>query len=205
MIKKILITGFEPFGGETINPSLEAVMSLPGQIDGVAIKKMSLPVVFGKSADVLRAALDAEEFDAVISIGQAGGKAGINIERIAINIDDTKSPDSEGNTPKDAPICPESPAAYFATLPIKKIVSNLIDAGIPAVVSNTAGTYVCNHIMYTALHHAAQNRPQMKAGFVHIPYLPAQTLDKNNAPSMSLDNLIEGLTIIAKTIIAEQS
>jgi len=199
--KKILITGFEPFGGETINPSLEAVMSLPSQIDNIIIKKMSLPVVFGKSADVLYAALDAEDFDAVICVGQAGGKASINIERVAINMDDTKSPDNEGNTPIDQSIFPNSPAAYFSTLPIKEIVANLIEAAIPAVVSNTAGTYVCNHVMYAALHYAAQKQPQMKAGFVHIPYLPVQVLDKNNAPSMTLENVVAGLVVVVKAAV----
>ena len=142
MTKKILITGFEPFGGEAINPSLEAVMSLPDQIDNIAIKKAGLPVAFGKSADVLRNMLNKDAFDAVICVGQAGGKANINIERIAINIDDTKFPDNEGVAPTDTPIYADGPAAYFATLPIKKIAASLVEANIPAVVSNTAGTYV---------------------------------------------------------------
>ena len=200
MTKKILITGFEPFGGEAINPSLEAVMSLPDHMGDVVIKKMSLPVVFGRSASVLRDMLNEDEFDAVICVGQAGGKPNINIERIAINIDDTKSPDNEGFVPNDMPICTEGPAAYFATLPIKEIVANLVKANIPVVVSNTAGTYVCNHVMYEALHYAAQRRPQMKVGFVHIPYLPEQVLDKNNVPSMPLENIIEALIVIVKTV-----
>ena len=205
MTNKILITGFEPFGGEAINPSSEAVMSLPNQVDDIIIKKMSLPVVFGKSADVLLAALDEGDFDAVICVGQAGGKTSINIERIAINIDDTKprSPDNEGNAPNDQPIYQDSPAAYFATLPIKDIVTNLIKAGIPATISNTAGTYVCNHVMYHALHYVAQKRPEMKVGFVHIPYLPAQVLDKSNAPSMPLGSVIEALMVIARTIVEQ--
>ena len=201
MSKKILFTGFEPFGGETINPSLEAVMSLPDQIDDIVIKKMGLPVAFGKSADVLRDMLNKDGFDAVICVGQAGGKASINIERIAINIDDCKSSDNEGAAPIDKPICPDGPAAYFATLPIKEIVANLVEANIPAVVSNTAGTYVCNHVMYEALRYAAQNRPKMIVGFVHIPYLPVQVLDKSNVPSMSLEVVVEALVVIAKTTL----
>jgi len=199
-MKKILITGFEPFGGETINPSWEAVKRLPDKIGDTVVKKMSLPVVFGESADKLIAEMRAEKPDAVICVGQAGGRAGINIERIAINIDDTKNPDNRGNQPTDTSICVDGPAAYFATLPVKQIVVALKEAQIPAVVSDTAGTYVCNHVMYTALHHATKHSPQTKAGFIHIPYLPEQALDKNNAPSMSLDYIVRSLEIIVDTV-----
>ncbi|MCL2752551.1 MAG: pyroglutamyl-peptidase I [Defluviitaleaceae bacterium] len=203
MNKKILIAGFEPFGGEVINPSLEAVMSLPSKICDIGIRKLSLPVVFGKSKDVLYNVLDTDEFDVFICVGQAGGKTSINIERIAINIDDTNSPDNEGFAPKDQPIYAEGPDAYFTTLPIKKIVANLMEEGIPAAVSNTAGTYVCNHIMYAGLHYASQKRFQMKVGFVHIPYLPSQVLSKNNIPSMHLDNIVAALVAIVKTTMDE--
>ncbi|MCL2619581.1 MAG: pyroglutamyl-peptidase I [Defluviitaleaceae bacterium] len=199
-MKKILITGFEPFGGETINPSWEAVKRLPDKIGDAVVEKMSLPVVFGESADKLIAEMRAEKPGAIICVGQAGGRAGINIERIAINIDDTKSPDNKGNQPTDTPICVDGPAAYFATLPVKQIVAALKEAQIPAVVSDTAGTYVCNHVMYTVLHHATKHSPQTKVGFIHIPYLPEQALDKNNAPSMSLDYIVRALEIIVDTV-----
>ncbi|MCL2235151.1 MAG: pyroglutamyl-peptidase I [Defluviitaleaceae bacterium] len=198
-MKKVLITGFEPFGGEAINPSLEAVKLLPDDIEGVRLVKLPLPVVFGKSADILLATLGLGEFDAVICVGQAGGRTSINLERVAVNVDDTKAPDNEGNQPIDKVICEGAPDGYFATLPVKSIVEELKRAEIPAVVSDTAGTYVCNHVMFTALHYAAKHRPEMKAGFVHIPYLPAQVLDKGNAPSMSLENIVKALTIIIKT------
>lgn len=201
MPKNILITGFEPFGGEAINPSLEAVMALPGEIDGTKVTKMSLPVVFDKSADVLFEALKNASYDAIVSVGQAGGTSKITIERIAINIDDTKSPDNDGNSPIDQQIAQGAPVAYFATLPIKKILQNLIDQKIPATISNTAGTYVCNHIMYQVLHHIAQNNLKIQSGFIHIPYLPEQTLEKPaNTPSMPLENIIAALKIIIQSI-----
>jgi len=196
---KILITCFEPFGGEAINPGAEAVGLLPDKIGGAAIIKARLPVVFGESINALYAALDADLPDAVICIGQAGGRASIAIERVAINIDDAKSPDNAGNTPTDATIFADGPAAYFATLPIKAIVADLRGAGIPAAISDSAGTYVCNHIMYAALHYAA-DKPGLAAGFVHIPYLPCQAAEKPNAPSMSLETVVAGLEIIVKAV-----
>lgn len=195
-MKKILITGFEPFDGETINPSLEAVNHMPDKIGDTVIKKMSLPVVFGESGDKLIAEMDKYKPYAVICVGQAGGITGINIERVAINIDDSKNPDNKGNAPTDKTIYENGPAAYLATLPIKQLVSALKEAQIPAAVSNTAGTYVCNHVMYTALHHVNKHSTGTKVGFIHIPYLPQQTLDKNNAPSMSLDYIVKALEII---------
>ena len=200
MNKKILITAFEPFGGESINPALEAVMRLPDEIDGFAIAKAQLPVVYRKSVDVLYEALKTEKPFAVISVGQAGGQPDIRIERVAINIDDSANPDNDGAKPVDAPIFKDAPAAYFATLPIKNIVDNLKEAGIPASISNSAGTYVCNHVMYATLHFAAQRHPEMKAGFVHIPYLPSQAVGKPNASSMSAEVVVDALKIIIKTI-----
>jgi len=200
MTKNILITGFEPFGGESINPALEAVMALPNEINGCKLTKLQLPVVFRKSIDVLYEALEKEKPFAVINVGQAGGQPDIRLERVAINIDDTNSPDNDGEKPTDTPIFPDAPAAYFATLPIKSIAENLNKKSIPASISNSAGTYVCNHIMYAALHYAAKSRPDIKAGFVHIPYLPSQAVGKKNAPSMSAESVITALKIIIKTV-----
>ena len=201
---KILITAFDPFGGETINPALNAVMRLPDEIDGIHIIKRELPTVFGKSVDILYAALEKEKPDAVISVGQAGGRPAITIERIAINIDDAHIPDNEGIQITDTPIIEDGPAAYFTTLPIKAIINDLHQAGIPAAISNTAGTFVCNHVMYSALHYAALNQPELKAGFIHIPYEPRQTVDKPEKPSMSLNDVVDGLKIIIKTIATTQ-
>ena len=198
---KILVTAFDPFGGESINPALVAVMQLPDEIDGATIIKRELPTVFDKSADILRQLLVEECPDAVISVGQAGGRAGITIERVAINIDDARMPDNDGITRQDSPIVPGGPAAYFSTLPIKPIVAALKEAGIPAFVSDSAGTFVCNHVMYTALHYATLKQIDMLAGFVHIPYLPQQVLDKPNMPSMSVENIVAGLEVLVKTIL----
>jgi len=201
MSKKILAAAFEPFGGESINPALEAVMRLPDEIDGFKVVKTQLPVVYRKSIDVLYEALKNEKPLAVISVGQAGGQPDIRIERVAINIDDTANPDNDGAKPVDIPIYEGAPAAYFATFPIKCIISNLKEHGIPASISNSAGTYVCNHVMYATLHYAAQHQPDMKAGFVHIPFLPSQAIDKSNTPSMSAEIVVDALEIIIKTVV----
>ena len=200
MSKKILITAFEPFGGESINPALEAVKRLPNEIDSFTIAKAQLPVVYRKSIDVLYEALKTEKPFAVICVGQAGGQPDIRIERVAINIDDTMSPDNDGVILVDTPIFEDAPAAYFATLPIKTTIDNLKESGIPASISNSAGTYVCNHVMYAALHYAAQHQPEMKAGFVHIPYLPSQAVGKCNTPSVSAEIVVDALKVIIRTI-----
>jgi len=199
-MNKILFTGFEPFGGESINPSWEAVAALPTEIDGVSIVTAKIPVVFGKSADVLLEVLRQEQPCAVICVGQAGGRAAITIERVAINCDDANIDDNAGNRPVDELIARDGPAAYFATLPIKAMVDALRNDGIPAAVSNSAGTYVCNHVMYAALHYAATHKLPLAAGFVHIPYLPLQVKCKAAMPSMSLEMLTAGLVVMAKTI-----
>jgi len=195
--KKILVTGFDPFGGEKINPALEAVRQLPDKIGDITIAKCEIPTVFGKSTDILLSVVEKEHPDAVLCIGQAGGRPNITVERVAINCDDANIKDNEGRQPVDSKIAADGPAAYFATLPIKTMVQDMLAVGIPAAVSNTAGTFVCNHIMYGILHYSAQYRPHMKAGFVHIPYLPQQITDK---PSMSLDCILKGLECIIKTI-----
>ena len=194
---KILVTGFDPFGGESINPALEAIKQLPNEIGRAKIITCEIPTVFGKSIDVLLAAIQNELPDAVLCIGQAGGRPNITIERVAINCDDARIKDNEGNQPIDRKIVEDGPAAYFATLPIKAMVEDMLAAGIPAAISNSAGTFVCNHLMYGVLHYAAQNRPNMKAGFIHIPYLPQQTTDK---PSMSLNNIVTGLECMIRTV-----
>jgi len=197
---KILVTAFEPFGGENINPAQVAVMQLPDELNGVTIVKKVLPTVFDKSVELLCEMLADEQPDAVISIGQAGGRAGITVERVAINIDDARMPDNDGNTREDRPIKPGGPAAYFSTLPVKAIVAALKESGIPAAVSDSAGTFVCNHVMYAALHYAATNQPGLLAGFVHIPYLPSQTVEKPNMPSMSEENVLAGLKAIISVV-----
>jgi len=200
-MKKILVTCFDPFGGATVNPSQMAVTKLPDEIAGAKILKQVIPTVFNKSIDTLYEILKAEAPDAVICVGQAGGRPNITVERIAINIDDARIPDNEGHQLIDTPVVEDGPSAYFATLPIKAMVKNCNDIGIPAAISNTAGTFVCNHLMYAACHYAAVTQPKLKAGFVHIPFLPEQTTDKPTMPSMSCTDIITGLTSLIKTTI----
>ena len=171
---KILLTAFDPFGGEPLNPALEAVIRIPSAIGGIQVAKQEIPTVFCKSIRVAAAAIDKEKPDAVLCIGQAGGRHGLTPERVAINIDDARIPDNEGNQPIDRPICPDGPPAYFSTLPIKAMTQKIRAAGIPASVSNSAGTFVCNHLMYGVLHHQALCHPHIRGGFLHVPYAPGQ-------------------------------
>lgn len=193
---KIIVTGFDPFGGETINPSIECVKALP-EIEGVELIRLELPTVFKESAKRLNEVINDVKPDAVLSVGQAGGRAGITMERIAINVDDARIPDNISQQPIDEEIQVEGEAAYFSTLPIKRIVKAIREAGISAEVSNSAGTFVCNHIMYQALFAATKADKPFKAGFMHIPFIPEQTTDK---PSLSLEESTKALQIAIETI-----
>jgi len=191
---KILVTAFNPFGGETVNPALEAVLLLPDVIAGADIQKLMVPTVFKKSAKTVADAMAIYLPDAVVCIGQAGGRTAITPERVAINIDDARIMDNEGNQPVDQSIIPSGPEAYFSTLPIKAMVKAIGDAGFPASVSNTAGTFVCNHLMYQVLHLAAKRYPRMLGGFIHVPYLHEQ-VQRQEIPcfSMALSDIAHGL------------
>ncbi len=198
---KVLVTGFEPFGGEAINPALEAVKMLKDEILGAKIVKLELPTVFVKSREILERALEEEQPDIVICVGQAGGRDKISIERVAINIDDAGIQDNEGNQPIDKTIFEGGDVGYFSTLPIKKILNNLKENKIPGEISNSAGTYVCNHIMYSLLYNIDKGNKKILGGFIHIPYIPEQVIDKKMAPSMSLDYIVKGLTIAIEACI----
>ena len=193
---KIIVTGFDPFGGEKINPSIECVKALP-EIEGVELIRLELPTVFKESAKRLNEVINDVKPDAVLSVGQAGGRAGITMERIAINVDDARIPDNISQQPIDEAIQLDGEAAYFTTLPIKRIVKAIREAGISAEVSNSAGTFVCNHIMYQALFAATKDDKPFKAGFMHIPFIPEQTEDK---PSLPLDVSTKALQIAIETI-----
>lgn len=195
---KILLCAFDPFGGESINPALEAVRA--AKVDGVELVKTEIPTVFYKSIKKATAIIDEISPDAVIMIGQAGGRAQITPERVAINISDANIDDNEGNRPTDEPIESGAPAAYFSTLPIKAIVEKLKAENIPAAVSNSAGTFVCNHLMYGVLRHIEKNSLQTIAGFIHIPYLPEQTVNKENMPSLPLEVSTKAIEIAVKTV-----
>ena len=190
---KLLLTGFTPFAGETINPALEAVKRLPNEIAGLEIVKLEVPTVFGESVRMVQEAIEREQPDFVLSVGQAGGRAAVTPERVAINVDDARIPDNAGQQPIDVPIFVDGENAYFATLPVKAMAEAIQKAGLPAALSNTAGTYVCNHLMYGILHHLHQNHKTAKAGFIHVPYIPEQTADKPGVPSMPLDDIVRAL------------
>lgn len=193
---KIIVTGFDPFGGEKINPSIECVKAFP-EIEGVELIRLELPTVFKESAKRLNEVINEVKPDAVLSVGQAGGRPGITMERIAINVDDARIPDNISQQPIDETIQTKGAAAYFSTLPIKRIVKAIREAGIPVEVSNSAGTFVCNHIMYQALFAATKAEKPFKAGFMHIPFIPEQTTDK---PSLPLEESTKALQIAIETI-----
>lgn len=198
---KILISGFDPFGGEKINPAIEAVKLLPDEIKGAKIIKVEIPTVRKKSLEKLEEIIEKEKVDVVLNIGQAGGRSDITIERVGINVDDFRIEDNEKNMPIDEKIAEDGPDAYFVTIPIKAIVKNIQKHNIPASVSNTAGTFVCNHVCYGMAHLAKTKYPNMKTGFIHIPFLPQQVLNKKNMPSMSLEMISKALEYTIEAII----
>ena len=198
---KILVTGFDPFGGEKVNPALEAVKSLPSVIHGAEIRWVEIPTVFYKSAEVLEAEIVRYQPDVVLCIGQAGGRASLTPERVAINQDDARIPDNQGNQPIDTPIRLDGEAAYFSTLPIKAMVQAIKEVGLPATVSNTAGTFVCNHLMYQALYLADKKFPNVRAGFMHIPYMTEQVVNKPNTASMNLVDIVKGIEAAIGAIV----
>lgn len=203
MKKIILLTGFEPFNNEEINPSWEAVQALDGwaEVDFVVHARL-LPCRFGKANKVMHRTVEELQPSIVIAVGQAGGRAELSVERVAINVDDAPIPDNAKRQPVDQPIVTSGPAAYFSTLPIKAIVHSLREAGLPAAVSHTAGTFVCNHVFYGLMHQAHEWGTTMRAGFIHIPYLPQQAAAKPGSPSMALESVIEGLRIAIRTTLA---
>ncbi|BAN07613.1 Pyrrolidone-carboxylate peptidase [Levilactobacillus brevis KB290] len=198
---KLLITGFDPFGGEKTNPAIEAVKRLPAAIAGATVVPLEIPTVFGTCAEVVRQAIITERPDVVLSVGQAGGRSALTPERIAINLDDGRIPDNAGFQPVDQPIQPNGPAAYFTQLPVKAMAQAIRQAGLPSHVSTTAGTYVCNHIMYQVQHLRATEFPQLQAGFIHIPFLPEQVVQRSGVPSLSLTDDVRGLTAAIRAIV----
>ena len=195
---RILLTGFEPFDGEAINPSWEAVRALDGwRFGDVQVHARRICCVFGQALQALDAAIDETRPQVVIAVGQAGGRSDITPERIAINIDDGHICDNAGCQPIDQPVVPGAPAAYFSTLPIKAIVRDLHAAGIPASVSDSAGTFVCNHLFYGLMHRLATQPAHrgMRGGFIHIPWLPEQAARFPGQPSLALATAVEALRI----------
>jgi pyroglutamyl-peptidase len=191
----ILLTGFDPFGGERVNPSWEAVHALHGRrIGGHRVVARLLPTEFAGSLRALKAAMREAAPAILLGVGQAGGRDRLSIERVAINLQDARIPDNAGAQPIDLPVIPGGPAAYFSSLPVKAMLAALQEHGLPAGLSHSAGTYVCNHIAYAMLHLAAKRRGT-RAGFIHIPYLPGQAAHLRGVPSMALDDMVRGLEI----------
>ena len=192
-MKKLLITGFDPFGGAKINPSWEAVRRLPDQIGDCVLYKLEIPTVFVKAAETILSAATEFEPDVILCVGQAGGRSAITPERIAVNICDARIPDNAGNQPNGERIVSDGPAAYFSTLSPEVMRDAILAVDIDATVSNSAGAFVCNDTLYRLLHHY-QNTP-VKVGFVHIPYLPEQGI-----PSLPLADTIAALTAAIRAI-----
>ena len=198
---KILVTGFDPFGGEPINPAIESVKKLPDNIAGATIIKLEIPTVKKKSIEKIEKAIEEHNPDVILSIGQAGGRFDISIERVGINLDDFRIPDNEGNQTIDEPIFSDGENAYFVNLPVKAMVKNVQKNEIPASVSYTAGTFVCNHVLYGTLYLVTKKYKGKKAGFIHLPFLPQQVIDKKNTPSMELNAIVKGLTAAIEAIV----
>ncbi|MDP3386272.1 MAG: pyroglutamyl-peptidase I [Eubacteriales bacterium] len=197
---KILITGFDPFGGENVNPSYEAIKKISINNPSIEVITKELPTVFKKSIEVLDETIESVKPDVVVCTGQAGGRFDISLERVGINIIDARIPDNDGDQPVDENIFKDGQEAYFSTIPIKAIVKNMRENGIPASVSNTAGTFVCNCIFYGAMYLIDKKYPDIKGGFVHVPFLPEQVTEKVNIPSMSLENITRAFEVMIETI-----
>ena len=196
---KILVTAFEPFNGRDINPSQLILEQLEAP-KGVTLIKELLPVEFQATTEILQKLLKEYEPDVVLSLGQAGNRPEISVERVAINLDNCRSSngkkmvaDNAGETPLDQPIIEDGPAAYFSNLPVWEVVEKIQEAGVPAAVSYTAGSYVCNHVMYTVLHEVATKHPKTKAGFVHVPFLPEQ--NPVTGYTMELDEMCKAIQV----------
>ena len=193
-MKKLLITGFEPFDGESVNPSWEAVAQLPAQVGDFSLTKLCLPVVFGKAARIAGEKAEEMGADAILCIGQAGGREWVTPEFVGINLRHGPIPDNEGNQPEDEPILPGGDKAYFSTLPVREIAASLAAAGIPARVSYTAGAYVCNDLHYTLL--ARFEGTGTKVGFLHVPY----STEQDKTPAMTPEQILKAVTVAVETI-----
>lgn len=188
-MKKLLITGFDPFGGQSVNPSWEAVKLLPDQIGIYELTKLQIPTVFGKAAEAVLAEAQALQPDVILCVGQAGGRSSITPEVVAINLREAKIADNAGNQPANLPVVTDGPAAYFATVPVRDMVAAMEAAGFPAALSYSAGAFVCNDVLYSLLHH--YDASPVRVGFIHVPFLPEQA--KEGVPSMPLPQIAQAL------------
>lgn len=201
---KILITGFEPFGGESVNPAYEAVKLLPDMAGDIQIVKMKIPTVFGEAGKVVETGILQHQPDAVICVGQAGRRADIGVERVAINLVEASIPDNAGNQPMDVKVQEDGDTAYFATIPVKAMVKNIKDHGIPASISYTAGTYVCNSVMYDLLYLIDRKYPSIRGGFIHVPYATEQGVGKPvGTATMELSTISKALLYALEAVAGE--
>ncbi len=198
---KILLTAFEPFGGDTMNSAMETMRACDTSALSAEVRRLEVPTVFYESIEVVQQAIRDFRPDVILCLGQAGGRFALTPERVAINVNDARIPDNTGRQPVDEPIFADGPAAYFSSLPFKAMVASIQAAGVPASVSNTAGTFVCNHLMYGVLHTLAQNCPTCIGGFMHLPYLKEQVTERPETPSLSLEDLARGLRAALIAII----
>jgi pyroglutamyl-peptidase len=189
----VLVTGFEPFGGEKTNPSWEVCKQLPPEIAGMRVETCRVPCEFRRSIEVVAEAIERHHPVIVVCLGQAGARSRLGVERVGINVDDARIPDNAGYQPVDEMIAPNGPPAYFASLPVKAMAAAIRAAGVPAEVSNSAGTYVCNHLMYGVLHFLADSGHRARAGFIHVPYSEAQVIDKPEVPGMAVASMVKGI------------
>lgn len=189
-MKHLLITGFDPFGGGTVNPAWEAVKLLPDTISGLRLTRLQIPTVFEQAAQTVLAAAGVDAPDVILCVGQAGGRAAVTPERVAINLADARISDNAGNSPKEQPIVPGGPDGIFATVPVRAMADAICAAGLPGQVSLSAGTFVCNDTLYRLLHHYAGTGTRV--GFIHVPYLPQQA--NQGVPSMELADIVQALT-----------
>lgn len=198
---KILLTGFDPFGGESINPAWEAVKRVKAPA-GAELIRLEVPTVFGRSITTVLTSMRLHRPDVVACVGQAAGRSEITPERVAINIADASIPDNEGNTPCDEPIYPEGENACFSTLPVKAMVEAIKAAGLPASLSNTAGTFVCNQLMYGLLYHISREFPGVGGGFIHVPCIPEQAARMEKpVPSLPLPEIVRGLEAAMSVLV----
>ena len=201
---KILITGFEPFGGESVNPAYEAVKLLPDMAGDIQTVKMEIPTVFGEAGKVVETGILQHQPDAVICVGQAGRRADIGVERVAINLAEASIPDNAGNQPMDVKVQEDGDTAYFATIPVKAMVKNIKDHGIPASISYTAGTYVCNSVMYDLLYLIDRKYPSIRGGFIHVPYATEQGVGKPvGTATMELSTISKALLYALEAVAGE--
>lgn len=203
---KVLVTGFDPFGGESVNPAFEAIKLLPDTIAGAEIIKLEIPTVFSRSINVVEEGIIKHNPDIIVNVGQAGGRSCVTVERVAINLAEARIPDNDGEKPMGVKLQEDGEPAYFSKLPVNAAVENVRAAGLPCHISYTAGTYVCNAVMYNVLYLVDHKYPNIRAGFVHVPYACEQVVDKpNGTPCMSLQDIARSLACVIEASVTQET